>query len=220
MVIKNCGCIHSNHSCYERLKRDLLDGVYAPGEKLSMFKIKKAINFGQSPIREALSRLLSKGIVFQEENKGFRVMFVSEADFRDLFQTIKQIETLAMRQAIELGDDEWEVNLVALFHQLQLYESNNNHHLLSKSVYSFQKALIQGSNSPHLINIHDNLFLKLELYTNLAIKIKPNIFNPCYQSKKMILDAALRRDVDEVYRLFNENTEIFAEQVIEALKEV
>src|ERR1700758_5376973 len=103
----------NNLSCFEKLKREILHGNYAPGEKLSMDKLKNDLGLGQSQIREALNRLLCKGLVQVEENKGYRVSAISEEDFSDLCHTILQIEHIALRQSLKLGDDKWEINLVA-----------------------------------------------------------------------------------------------------------
>lgn len=204
--------------CFEMLSRDILDGIYAPGEKLSMIKMKKALSAGQSPIREALSCLLSKGLVQQEKNKGFRVICISEKDIRDLFATIIKIDTIALQQSIEFGDDQWEVNLVAIFHHLTLNENCKNWFVVSKGIYSFQRALILGCNSPSLINVHDNLFFKLEFYTNIAIKNDFNIVKNSLERKKQLLDAVLKRDGEKSCALFKESLTIASEEVIYSLK--
>ena len=66
---------------------------------------------------------MASGLVETEENKGFRVARMSEADVRDTYKTYLAIELLALEKAIALGDDAWQATIVATFYQLALIEN-------------------------------------------------------------------------------------------------
>ena len=236
-MLTNQSHIETSFSCFNQLKKNILNGLYSPGEKLTISKIKKGHQWGQSPIREALSRLITKELVEFEENKGFRVSRISEAELRDLFQTIRQIESIAIRQSLEHGDDQCEVNLVASFHRISINENkglslatpdflqNSNSEpgpldyvFWVDCIFSFHRSLILGCKSPSLIRIHDLLFLKLERYVKLAFKYDPPHVQTCYDLKKRILETALRRDADETCRLFIEGLSTHTEGIVLSLK--
>lgn len=219
-MFQNNDTIDTNLNCYEKLKRDIIDGVYAPCEKLSMSKLTQALKVGQSPIREALSRLLAKGLVEMEENKGFRVPCISENDLYDLCRTIAQIENVAIRQSLQLGDDKWEINFVAACHRLSLNENKKepNYNYWVQCTQDFHKALIMGCKSPTLINIHEHLFLKLERYIRLAFKFDLGLVDFCYQRKKLILEAVLKRDADETCRLYIYNLMGTKDEILNSLR--
>jgi hypothetical protein len=73
---------------------------------------------GISPLREALSRLATHGLVTQESQRGFHVREASGEDLRDITDTRIQIETLALRQSIARGDDAWEGRVVSALYLL------------------------------------------------------------------------------------------------------
>ena len=73
---------------------------------------------GQSPLREALMRLASEQLVVLEDHKGFRVAPVSADEALDIAKSRCELEGLAVRMAIENGDDRWEANIIARFHEL------------------------------------------------------------------------------------------------------
>ncbi|MFX5785409.1 GntR family transcriptional regulator, partial [Acinetobacter baumannii] len=73
---------------------------------------------GATAIREALSRLVSDGLVESEDQRGFAVASISREDLIDLTNTRMDVEGLALRRSIERGDVEWEVNIVSSFHRL------------------------------------------------------------------------------------------------------
>jgi GntR family carbon starvation induced transcriptional regulator len=71
-----------------------------------------------SPLREALMRLASDGLVVLEDHKGFRVAPVSRNELVDIAATRCELEGLAVRLAIEKGDDHWEATILGRFHEL------------------------------------------------------------------------------------------------------
>jgi len=73
---------------------------------------------GQSPLREALMRLASEQLVVLEDHKGFRVAPVSPEEALDIANSRCELEGLAVRMAIASGDDQWESNIIARFHEL------------------------------------------------------------------------------------------------------
>jgi DNA-binding GntR family transcriptional regulator len=71
-----------------------------------------------SPLREALMRLAAERLVVLEDHKGFRVAPVSREEVVDIATTRCELEGLAVRMAIEKGDDQWEANIIGRFHEL------------------------------------------------------------------------------------------------------
>lgn len=208
-------------SCFNQLKRDILCGVYFPGEKLTLSKLKNLQKWGQSPLREALSRLLAKELVEFEENKGYRVAKISEVELRDLFRAISQIEPLVIKQSLQDGNDPWEVNLVALFHQVALFAAKTepiDYFSWVDCDFLFHRQLILGGSSSALIKIHEVLFLKLERYLKLGLKFNRELIEKSLQGKKNIFEAALRRDWEETSRIFITDLSAHLEEIIKRLK--
>ncbi len=56
---------------YERLRRDIVDAHYAPGQKLGTRQLSERYDVGLAPLREALTRLSREGLVIQHDRRGF-----------------------------------------------------------------------------------------------------------------------------------------------------
>ena len=63
-------------------------------------------------------RLAAEHLVVLEDHKGFRVAPVSREELVDIATTRCHLEGLAVRMAIEKGDDFWEASIVARLHEL------------------------------------------------------------------------------------------------------
>lgn len=210
----------SGHQIYEQLQKDIIDGEYLPSEKLVMAKLKKKLNTGQSPIREALSRLVTKGLVEFESNKGFRVTGISEANIVDLCTTLAKIEKLALEESIIHGDDSWEDNLVAAFHRLSIIETcsaNFDFNRWLKSRFAFRTALIYGCRSPVLLQIQNELFFKIDRYIRIMVKYQDLVI--FHDGHRLLLDATLKRDSKEACSRLQDIIMNPVMQIVRVLKE-
>lgn len=103
---------------FDRLRTDILHCHLKPNSRLLFRDLRASYALGMSPMREALMRLASDGLVILEDHKGFRVAPVSRDELVDITTTRCELEGLAVALAIEKGDDFWEANIVARFHEM------------------------------------------------------------------------------------------------------
>lgn len=208
--------------CYEQLQEDIVNGIFKSGEKLKLETLKKRFAVGQSPIREALSRLVASGLVQTEDNKGFNVTTISEADIRDIYRTFCQIETIALIQAIELGDDIWEAQIVGALHQLSLVEhpkSGVSYNKWRERNYAFHVALISGCDSPCLLQIRADLYRRFDRYCRIAFSVTKESLDMNHEEHKKLADAVLKRDVSTACKLMRHHLTGSLEDVIKSLKD-
>jgi DNA-binding GntR family transcriptional regulator len=149
---------------YDELRRELLECRFEPGQPLRIQDLCKRFEVSQGAVREALSRLTSEGLVEAEPQRGFRVTPVSVADLKDLTSTRIQIEQICLRQAIALGDVQWEGRILAAFHELSrtppVEPGSKPRRFSTRFVTlhrSFFDVLVSGSNSYWLEKLRQNL---------------------------------------------------------------
>lgn len=207
--------------CYEQLQEDIINGTFAPGQKLKIELLKQRLDVGQSPIREALSRLVASGLVETQDNKGFRVAQVSEENIRDIYRTFFQIELLALNQAMELGDDAWEASVAAALHHLALVETRQepvSYQVWSQRNYAFHVALISGCNSPLLLQIRANVYHRFDRYCRIAFNLSNMQLHLNHDEHKKLADAVLERNVKKVHELLEYHIFGALEDVIATLQ--
>jgi DNA-binding GntR family transcriptional regulator len=156
---------------FERLRSDILLGHLRPDERLRIQNLSERYNVGATAIREALSRLVTDGLVESEDQRGFCVAPVSRDELLDLTQTRIQVEQMALRMAIERGDVEWESRLLSCYHRLsktELPTSPEKHEAWAQAHRQFHEALLSGCCSPWTMRLCRLLYDKSERYRNLA----------------------------------------------------
>ena len=102
-----------------RLRNDIVCGRLPPSDRLVVATLAESYDVGQTPVREALMRLVSEGFVTLEDQRGFSVAPVSREELVDLTSARADIDGLALRASIEHGDDAWEAALLGAWHRLQ-----------------------------------------------------------------------------------------------------
>lgn len=102
-----------SEAAYRALKRDIIRGDRAPGERLRIEMLKGIYGIGPTPLREALHKLCQDALVLSEGNRGFTVAPLDPEEFADLNLARTAIEKEALRLSIARGDDAWEARVVA-----------------------------------------------------------------------------------------------------------
>ena len=69
---------------YATLRQGILDGIYAPGARLGEADLAVALGVSRTPVREALRRLGSEGLLSTLPNKGARVRTWTASELSDI----------------------------------------------------------------------------------------------------------------------------------------
>jgi DNA-binding GntR family transcriptional regulator len=197
---------------YRGLKSDIIHGRLRPGAKLLIDQLRTRYSVSSSTLREALLLLVADALVTSEGQRGFTVAPVSMEDFREITHLRKMMETMALRQSIELGDDNWESNVVAAFHKLSLIDTRRMRK--SEAVakewnernQAFHEALVSASKLNWVRHFRRMLYHSSERYRALSLVIL-NVRVGVQQEHKAIMDAALARNADLACRLAAEHIE-------------
>lgn len=84
---------------YTELRTAILDGTYAPGERLAETELADASATSRTPVREALRRLEVEGLVEVLPHRGARVTEWSREDLEEIYDLRKMLEAFAARRA-------------------------------------------------------------------------------------------------------------------------
>lgn len=90
---------------YEHVSAEILNGTLQPGQRLSMDGLARTLGVSKIPIREAMQRLESQGLVVQQQHAGPTVARISAQQLRGVYLTRQEIEPLAARLAAPTIDD-------------------------------------------------------------------------------------------------------------------
>ncbi|GEN24596.1 DNA-binding transcriptional regulator CsiR [Halomonas cupida] len=199
-------------SAYHKLKQDIIRGVYAPGEKLLMARLKERYDLGVGPMREALSQLVAERLVVAISQRGYRVASMSLAELADIYDARAQLEGLMLELAMERGDDSWEAEILATAHTLskvdKVSSAEEQLDLWDTRHKAYHTAIVAGCRSPHLMQARDTLFDQVERYRHLWLR-ETVLSSAALKAKReehaALTEVVLSRDKHKARRMMREH---------------
>ncbi len=202
---------------YRRLRQEVIAGNLAPAEKLRIEFLRRKYAFGASAIREALSRLVSEGLVESEPQRGFRVAPVSRQELRDITASRLVIEVECLRQAIQHGTIDWETRVVTARYRLDRFETT----MVSDAPEAimawehanrqFHMALISGCPLRWLLRFTETLYDQSQRYRHRTLLRRPIPRKGLSDDHVALVDAALGRDSERACLLLSDHIESIAD---------
>lgn len=186
--------------CYEQIRQLILSGELRPGERIKGEYLRNRLGCGLSPLREALSRLTGRQLVEIVDNVGFSVASLSKDKVYDIFHTYAKIESVFLRESIELGDDDWEAKIMATLYSLSKLEVENNkvaYQLWNSRNDAFHEALISGRHLAGLKSIYQDYLVLKEWCFNLAYpNLNQELVAVNHAEHAKIAELAIKRKSD------------------------
>lgn len=203
-------------SVYDQLRADLLGGSIEPGNKLAIEALAKRYATSATPLREALNRLVSDGLVERREQRGFVVAGISAADLDEITKTRCWLEEIALRESIAAHTTKWEEKLVLAHHRLakvprslseQRFDDNPEWEPLHRA---FHRALIAGCDSRWLLAFCEQLADQHHRYRRLSA---PRAFSrrDVKTEHQQLMEAALEGRADDAVALIKAHVNRTAE---------
>ena len=196
------------------LRRDILSGTLAPGERLRTKDLQARYGLGLSPLRESLQRLSAEGMVVNDAQRGFAVAPVSVAELRDLTVARTALESTMLPMAMQLGGADWEGDIVAAFHRLSRTPLPNDPAAMADASLwelrhrSCHHARVAGCGSPWLLRLHGQLvdqserYRKIRILHHLESQAQVRDVNAEHQA---VMEAVLRRDAAQAVALMTQH---------------
>jgi len=204
---------------FAQLRDDILEWRLKPATRLRFADLRARYKVGISPLREALMRLASEGLVVLEDHRGFHVAPVSKANFLDIAFMRKELETRAFVLSIQHGDEDWQARVLTAFHALSRHpepdqgdewdvEWDARHHV-------FHAALASGCGSAWLLRFRSILYDQWDRYRRLAVRNAKTNRNYLDEHREL-KDAALERDADAAAYLIHRHISASTRAIVEA----
>src|SRR5581483_8105553 len=182
---------------YRRVRADIVYGRLAPGQKLTLERMRDAYGSAVSTLREIFNGLASEGLIIAEGSRGFEVASISPDNLREIAAMRQLLECDALRSSFEAGDVEWEGRVLAAHHKLASLErqvaagDRSQEETLRRYDWEFHNALISACGSRLLLEMHAGIYDKYVRYLMLAAVFRGA---PVVEEHRKLLAFALDHD--------------------------
>lgn len=141
-------------SVYETLRRDIKAGIYAGGSRLREEDVAETLGVSRTPVREALSRLVSRGLLEQAPN-GLIVRELTRTQVLELYSTREVLEGGVAGFAAQHASPVEIANLERLVKFFATVGPDMSH--LTAANREFHNALYQACHNEYIMRLLDEL---------------------------------------------------------------
>ena len=183
---------HRDKDLHELILDAIDAGEYAPGARLLETDLAKAFGVSRTPVREALRRLESQGVVAHEPRKGAVVASLDYNQLGELYAVREVMEGLAARMAARHASD---VEIQLLRDMIAKDRNETDPFKLAQANKRFHRQLHLASHNRYLSQTLDPIRRSLALLsgTTFADPSRPDQSNDQHEE---IVEAIAARDAD------------------------
>ena len=206
---------------YNKVRVEILACRYRPGARMKIHDLCQEHQVSNGAVREALSRLVSEGLVLLEPQRGFRVMGLSREELVDLTEARIQIESTCLRLAIANGSVDWESGIVASFYRLtKIPEREPTDRLRLNDKWAaahtvFHQSLVAACPVNHLLRVRTQLYEMSERYRRMSVPLR-HIARDVDKEHGDLKDAVLAGNTEATENLIRCHLSLTAQILLDA----
>jgi DNA-binding GntR family transcriptional regulator len=156
---------------YTEVRERILSGSLGSGATVSQEALAAELNVSTTPLREAMRRLASEGLVVLDAHRDARVAPLTAAEARSLFEVRQQLDPLAVRLAAERRDDADRSRIEEAAASLQPLDTGSSLAAL-EAHRAFHAALYRASHNDLLVSLLDGLWDKADRYRRASLQAR------------------------------------------------
>ncbi len=189
------------------IEHDIASGTYKAGQRLDEREIASRLNISRTPVREALNRQASIGLVDARPNQGCFVASLTFQDFLQQYELMADLEALCAKLAARRMEEVARVKLRQLsLDGLRSAEQNNIEAYVPINL-EFHRIIYEATKNRFLEQSILDLRRRMAHYRGFSIRLPGRIMLSANEHI-MITDAIVRSDSDEAYRLMRWHMEV------------
>jgi DNA-binding GntR family transcriptional regulator len=180
---------------YGSLRGGILDGTYPEGARLGEVELAEALGVSRTPVREALRRLGSEGLVETLPNKGARVRTWSEQELDDIFDLRALLEGHAAALAAGKVSDQALAAMADLLARMDAATEAQapDYDLIADLNGQFHTAVVAASGNALLPEVAQT-FVHVPIVVRTFRRYSPERLRQSMRQHRELLDALTRHD--------------------------
>lgn len=172
---------------YAELRARILSGGLPAGSRLAQYELAASLDMSITPLREAIRRLSSEGLVDVETHRDVRVSSMTSEEARQLIEVRLSLDpTAAELAATRRTGEDVDALRSAVGRLLPVTRQGGEEALTAHR--AFHRALYRASHNDVLVRLLDDLWDKSDRYRRLGLHLPPG-------------DGPRTDDVEEHHRL-------------------
>ena len=184
-------------AAYVAIRDRILDGRFAVDDHLVEADLAAQLDVSRTPVREALRRLASEGLVTFQPNRGTRVAGWTDAELAEIFELRALLESYGARLAATRVTDEGLANMRELAGEMEdlvaADPGQEDFHQVALANNAFHLAVLRAAGNERLVAILSSL-VHVPLVQRTFAHYSPEALHRSLAHHREIISALEMRD--------------------------
>ncbi len=179
------------------VREDILNKIYAPGERIKELDLTSKFGVSRTPVREALRQLVVDGLIDYTPNVGVVVVGVTDQDAKDIVEVLAAIEELAVVFAFEKCDSIDLDELREYYDLMEFYKRKEDFESVLALDEKFHNKLCEMTENRYLQKILKGFYTLLTSYRKCSVRMGERL-NEVLEEHRAIIDAIDEGNLEEM----------------------
>jgi DNA-binding GntR family transcriptional regulator len=179
---------------YQHLKGRILSREYAGGSLLTEGEIADAVGVSRTPVREAMLRLSTEGLLRLYPKRGALVVSVTAHEVRDTLEARELLETHAVELVLDVADDALIKELADALEDMRRFAAVRDVPGFIQADRDFHRAMVAAGGNEILTKLYDSLRDRQLLMGAVLVRGTPGRISSAVEEHAEILAAVKAGD--------------------------
>ena len=192
---------------HDHLRDEILSGRLTPGTELSEVALAESLGVSRGPVREALGRLATEGLVTIRPRRGAVVRALSGAEFIEAYQVREALETMAVRLAVPKLTPEDVTALELLIDEMASCGESGDVQGFFEANAAFHHVFFAAAGNRMLAELYRQLRGQIDRHRLRSLELRGDLRRSIAEHQA-ILRAARAGDVERAVHLVSEHIRV------------
>ncbi len=212
---------------YETLRERAINYQLRPSERINELQLAQELEVSRTPIREALNRLISEGMITFVPNRGFYRTPLDIKEICNIFEARRAIEVAAVRLACARGSDAAIAGLGRAWADAEARYGALPPDEMARRDEAFHETLVALSGNEEMVSLLRGLNARIRFVRSLALESEryaPKAAaadepGEALAEHRLIAEALAARDADRCAELLERHITLTLDDAVVLLKE-
>jgi DNA-binding GntR family transcriptional regulator len=189
------------------LRQEILANRLPPGTELGEVALAESLGVSRGPVREALGRLATEGLVTVRPRRGAVVSSLSKQEFLEAYQVREALEMLAIRLAVPRMTPQLLERAERLVAEMQACAARDDVDGFFEANAAFHETLVDASGNSRLKETYRQLVEQMGRYRRRSLALRGSLRRSIAEHRT-ILRAVKSGDAERAAHLLSEHIRV------------
>lgn len=189
---------------YQHIYDKIFNSEYIPGASLTEEGLCAELNVSRTPVREAIHRLISEGLLEVTPGIGLSVAKIHLEDLLEIYELRDGLEQMATKLFMEKKNTNAVDELTECISLQKEALEKNEIELFMQNDMKFHRIISRGASNHRLTAILDSLYAHIHRMANY-VRTDPEVRRDAVTEHQKILDGILAKDINAALQATEEH---------------